>query len=565
MSSSQAVELSMAGTGLIRRPIHVQIGFLTLVGLLLWVISLLQLSRTGLLVDSTGILRGLPASYWTALVVLTVVSSLAWQLDRRYQLLVGIQLCFFVVAFWLTPLFLGNTLSGTRYSFGYHTLTQYIQTYGHLDPQSQWYHYWPAFNLVDATVLEVIGPGYAESLLVWAVAPMQLLVALLLAALFNKRLPGNHWAMAAWFYVLFNWTGQTYFSPQGLANILMITLVLLVFSVGFRMERTQPNFLLATILVIGGLTITHMLTSFVAAFLLASVEIGRRRLPVLGAVAAVIFTAWLLYLATAYFDSQIPLFMRRLLRFDELWFWNVARAQKLGSGSHISVVSVRMWYTVAAGLIALWGLAFSRKHRDSADGTFLAMGAGIVAILPLQVYQNELLSRLFLYISPVLAYFSAKLLRNRTTQVVLTLVLVGALPFAVVSLHGNQMVDRVSVGQRAYWRFLEHKTDRGNLGLGGIPMTWTFGRAGRYVSGFDWIAGYGTKWQERLEERGWVEWGIPNYLGFTGYEDAGFRLWTDLPDAVRELTDQANRITYYQFIYSSGEVIGYYDEGVKPP
>jgi hypothetical protein len=511
-----------------------------------------------------GVFRGLPASYWAALAALTIVSSIAWQLDRRYRVIAGIQVCLFVVGFWLTPLFSGNTLTNTRYSFGYHTLTQYVLAYGRLDPRSQWYHNWPAFNILDAAVLEVIGRGYAEPLLVWAAVPMQALTVLVLWALFNKRLPGNHWAMATWFYVLFNWTGQTYFSPQGLANILLLTLAFLVSSEGLGMGGFQPNFVLVTTLVIAGLTITHPLTSFVVALLLGSVEIGRRRSPVIGAIAAVFYSAWLIYLATAYFNSQIPLLAKRLLRFDELWFWNVARAQRLGSADHISVVSIRIWYTVAAGLIALWGLVISRKYRDSADRTFLAMGVGVAAVLPLQVYQNELFSRLFLYVSPVLAYFSAKPLRGRVTQVVLVAVLVVALPFGVISLHGNQMVDRVSVGQRAFWRFLERKTDRGNLGLGGIPMTWTFGRPGRYVSGFDWIAEYGTKWRERLGERGWVEWGIPNYLGFTGYEDAGFRLWADFPDAVRDLAGQADRITEYHRIYVGGEVITFYDDGAAP-
>jgi hypothetical protein len=194
----------------------------------------------------------------------------------------------------------------------------------------------------------------------------------------------------------------------------------------------------------------------------------------------------------------------------------------------------------------------------------LVSGVAILVVGPIQIYQNELFSRLFLYLSPVLAYFTAKLARDRFAHVLLTLLLLAALPFGVISLHGNQLTDRVSLGQRAYWNFLEQNTESGHIGMGGTPMMWTFGHTGSHADGFDWIAGYGSRWPNRLAARAWVEWGKANYLAFSSYEAAGFEMWTDLPDGVARLTDLANQIPSYQLVYSSGEVVCYYDEGRRP-
>jgi hypothetical protein len=540
---------------------------LTAAAFVLWALSLLQLSRTGLTLDSMGIIHGLPPTFWAAMGLLTIASALVWVLPREHRALAALQVCLLIFMFWLTPLLLGFTLSGTRYSFGYHTLTQYILRYGRLDPGSQWYHNWPAFNLLDAVIVELSGLKDTDTMLVWAAAPMQFLTLLLLYGFFKYALgPGNVWAAAVWFYVLFNWTAQTYYSPQGLANIILLTLLFLL-AMGLVERGAGLRLKVLGMLVTVGLTIAHLLTSVAAAFAMGAVELTKRRryLPTSLIFSAILIAAWLMYRATAYLDSQVPLFVERALRFDQMWFWNVARAQRMGSAGHLAVVAIRIWYTVAAGAIGLGGLALSRRFRHPADGRVLAMTVGVVFILPFQVYQNELFSRLLLYIMPVLAYFAVRLLRTRTTALLLVSLLLVALPFGVIALHGNQMIDNVSPGQRAYWRFLEHKTTRGSLGLGGIPMTWTFGHPDRYVSGFDWIAFYGSRWQERLQTRGWVEWGMPNYLGFTAYENAGFLLWADYPGATSELIAQANQIIEYNLIYNNGEAVGYYDSGVKFP
>lgn len=535
---------------------------LTSLGAFLWAIALLLVRADGLPPDSAGVVNALPPVFWAALAILTLAAASTWQSSRRLDRLAAIQLALLVGGLWLIPLLAGNTLTGTRYTFGYHTLSDYIIRFGRLDPVSQWYHNWPGFNLVDSFLFQLIGAERADALLIWAVVPMQAALAFGLVALFRSILPGNYWAMATWFYFLFNWTGQTYYSPQGFANILLVALMCSwVWYLKGQPEQRRHAPALLSVMLVAGLTLSHMLTAIVAAAMLTVSEtVGSRRFPRVGVLAALLTTAWLLYLASRYFNSQVPLFVERALRFADLWFWNIGRAQSLGNPAHIAVVNVRIWYSILAGLLGLWGVIVARRHTIASDMTMMAMGAGGILLLPVQIYQNELFSRLFLYACPLIAYFCAKLGRELVPRVIVTAVLLAALPFGVISLHGNQLVDDVSIGQRAYWRFLEEKTNSGHLELGGIPMAWTFGQADKYVSGFDLVAGYGREWEERLSKRGWVEPGMPNYLGFSDYEDAGFLLWSDFPGAKAELVKLADTRSFYQRIYSGGEVVAFYDD-----
>lgn len=538
---------------------------LTAAALILWSISLLQLSRTGLAADDMGYIHTLPLSFWAAMVSVTIASAILWVSPRSHNSLLALQLSLFITMLWLTPLFLGRTVTSTRYLFGLHQLTVYIQRYGQLDTLSQWYHNWPAFNLLETAILELTGIKNPEPLLIWAVGPMQFLVALTLYVLFRRALgAGNHCWVAVWFYILFNWTAQTYFGPQGLATVLFLTLIWFLV-MGVTEASVRPSLRLMAILTITGLTITHLLTSLAGIFVVGAMGVIRRRprLPMLVVLFAVLVAAWMLYEATAFFDSDVPLFVKRALKFDEMWFWNVTRTY-LGSEGHQAVVTIRIWYAVAGGLIGLAGLALSRRIRSPRDDAVLVMAVGIVVMVPFQFYGNELFSRGFLFLMPMIAYFAASLLRTRATALLLALLMVVAAPFGIIALHGNALQDDVTPSQRVYWHFLEDKTTHGNLGFGGIPMSWPMGYADRYTGNFDWIRAFASDWKEKWAIRGWVVWGTNNYVGFTKYEDAGFRMLTDYPEGVSELRAKGNEMPDLNLMYDNGEVTAYYHNGEKP-
>ena len=544
-------------------------GLLTAVASLLWTVSLFRLSHTGLKLDDMGYVHTLPLTFWTGIALLTVGSALLWQAPREHKGMLALQLCMLITMFWLTPLFLGNTVSGTRYSFGLDNCTKYIMRYGHLDTASEWYHNWPAFNLIEAALLYISGIVNLDSFIIWAQAPIQFVVVLFLYLFFKQILgQGNQWAAAAWFFILFNWTAQTYYSPQALGIILLLTLFFLL-SKGLTEDGAKAQLLPLGILVIVGLVVTHLLTALTGLFVVAIFEmmafVKKRRLPTLTPLFITLILTWETYYGGLFLKKALPGFLKQVMNFELMWSRNVTRVIA-GSAGHLAVVNLRIWLTLAAGAIGLGGLALSRKIKAPGDGLALAMGTGILVILPFQFYGNEFLSRLFIYSLPIIAYFAAKLIRTKVTALFLTLSLIAALPFGIVGLHGNAMTDDVTLKQLAYWHLLEARTERGNLGLGGMTIAWSFGYADyRYVKGFDEVFGYGSKWPERLAIRGWVEPNMPNYLGFSGYEEAAFRMWTDFPEGVSKLTAQANGLSDLTLFYENGEVKGYYHNGVKLP
>lgn len=539
---------------------------LTTLACMLWSVTLFRLASTGLAADDMGYIHTLPATFWVAIVLLTIASGLLWSAAREHTALLGLQLCLFIAMAWLTPLFVGISISGTRYSFMVSNLTQYILRYGHLDNTSQWYHNWPAFNLTETALLQLSGITDVDAFIIWAQSPMQFIIALSLCALFRRNLgTGNRWAAAVWFFVLFNWTAQTYYSPQGMGIILLLTFFFLL-TIKITEDISVASIRLLGILVIAGLVITHMLTALAGLFVITSfgalAMFKKRWFHSLTVLFIVFFFGWLVFYAGVFFRVNLSNFLEQVFDFELMWFRNVTRAQ-LGSEGHFVVVNTKIWLTIVAGVIALSGLALSRKIKAQGDSLVLLIGIGVFMMLPFQFYGNEFLSRLFIYILPVLAYFAAKLVMSKTGVLLLSLTFLVVLPFGIIGLHGNAMVDSVTHGQIAYWNFLRDKTERGALGLGGVTGAWTFGYANRYVAGFNWISIYGSKWPERLAIRGWVTPGMPNYLTFGGFEDAGFKLWTDFPEGVKELTSQADGLDdLTRFYHNGNEAISYYHDGV---
>lgn len=542
--------------------------FLTAISIILFAFSIISFDIENLfineLLNDLGIVQALPWSFWVSISLLTIASAIVWVSRHECKSLPALQICMFITMFWLYPFILGSTLSGTRYIFGLHQLTLYIQRYGHLDFISQWYHNWPAFNIFETVILEVSGFQNVDLLLITSTVVMQFLLVPPLYFFFRQTLgPGNYCWAAIWFMILFNWTAQTYFSPQALGLFLMILLITLtVKSLENHQNSTLSN-RIVFIIICAALTITHLFTALAALFItLANLIINRKGFLNVTFLLGIFILVWMIYSATAIFDSKIPAFFERAMKFENMWFWNMSRAYT-GSEGHLIVVTTRTWFTVIAGIIALLGLALSWKFRGKSDKAIFYIGIGIVLMIPFQFYEGEFFSRLLFYIIPVLSYFAVKLLGTRSTAAFLFILLIVLIPFGIISLHGNQLIDYVSPNQLSYWDFLEDKTSRGNLALGGIPMAWTIGYADRYISSYDSIRSLGSKWNGILKNRQWLIWNMPNYLGITGYEEEGFRLLTDFPDGARVLREQANDMRTYTLFYNNGEAIGYYDSGNK--
>ncbi len=523
---------------------------LTTVALALWASSILGARVEA--INDLGLIAAMPVQFFLALGLLTAASAILWFSPQQHGRLLCFQLCLFITFLWATPLVIGSTLVGTRYIYALHTLTEYILRYGHLDPISQWYHNWPGTNILESVLLLVSGIRNADFLLTISSLLMQFLLLAPLYLLFRRTTKGNHAWAAAWLFYLGNWTGQTYFSPQGMGFFLFLLLLALVFKpvAGAVASRFQQ------ILIFASLTMTHLLTAIAGVFVAAANSVRQRHfaagsLPVL---FGVIVAIWTIYQTTAYFEGNVPVIAEHAFRFDLIWGQNVSVAVR-GSDGHEAVVLIRILLTALFAVIGLAGLALSWKWKSTSDGTFLAIGAGILLMVPFSLYQSEFFMRVYLFGLPVLAYFGVRLLRNRASAILLILAVLIAIPLSIISLHGNQAMDRISPGQRAYWHFLEDKTQSGHLAGGGIVMEWTFGYAGRYTK--DWTLLDEADWHQYLPTGEWLRHDKPNYVAPTDYEQLVYELVRGDPSYVREMREWLARSPDYHLIYQDPETRAY--------
>ena len=165
---------------------------LTALASALWAISLFQMSRTGLAIDDMGLINTLPVTYWIALGFLTIASALMWWRSSDHPGLLFLQVLLFLSILWFTPLIEGHTLFGTRDAFAMHSLTQNILETSQLNPETMWYHNWPAGNLLEAAIIQICGLQNIDSLLIYSVIPIQLLIVVSLFVFFRFTLGKIH-------------------------------------------------------------------------------------------------------------------------------------------------------------------------------------------------------------------------------------------------------------------------------------------------------------------------------------------------------------------------------------
>jgi hypothetical protein len=538
---------------------------LMMVALALWFFSVYSAK---LVLDDWGLIHALPLHFFVGLTLLTAGSALLWSSSQDHGILLSLQLCIFIGMLWFTPVLMGSSLVTTRYLFGYHTLTQYIVRYGHLNPAELYYHNWPAFNVLGTALVEVLNIKNPSPMLDMATLLMQFVILLSLVVLFRNTIgPENHSWAAIWLFFLFNYTGLTSFAPQGLALVLLLLLIAVVTKASAPRGSTGLAHQVVNILMLVSLTITHLLTSLASVFILATLWLTKRLKPGrLVILFAALIAVWTVYQARGYLETYTPIVARQAFRIDLLWHWNITNARATGSEGHQGVVNIRILLAALMTALGLAGLGLSRWHKKEADATALSVAGGILLFLPFGFYGGELVSRAYEYVLPVLAYFAIKLLRTRASAFLLLILLVIALPLSIVALHGNQALEYVSSSQKAYWNFLQDKTIQGRLTGGGMVWGWKMDYVGRQIYDPGIHAPsmeQGRAWREALFTGKWPPEGETAYVGLSAYEEALYKIGYGDVQFVPRIRSWLNNSSYYDRIYASGDVVSYTRRGAR--
>lgn len=526
----------------------------------IWSVSLVQMSRSGLAVDDLGLLNAYPVTYWVAIGILTVAAALLWRDSRDHKALLLLQIFLFLCILWFTPLINGHALFGTRDAFSMHSLTQNLLETSHLDPETQWYHNWPTGNLLEAALIQLCGLQYVNPLLIYGVIPVQLLIVLSLYVLFRYTLGQNNlWIAAAWIFLLFNWTGAAIYSPQGMALVMFLLTISLYFRLITKQEGTPLRFVV--IILLFGLTATHLLTSLGLLFItIAFIFVKRREFFMLSVIYTGMLGAWLIYYSTGYFLGHFSRLLDRILDIGVLFHENLM-VNKIGSDNHLFVVATRMYYTAAAGLVGAGGLLLSWWRRNHHDRAFLLMIIALVVMLPVQFYTREFFSRIFLYILPALAYFGTKLAATRLTSIILVVVLLAALPFSVITLHGSQRWNTLAPEQLHYWQFLEENTYQGFEPYYQTSLLWLLDQPEATDASAE--LNDNPDWHKSVMVWVWIDDEPPELVSTTPSERAMFWVFADAPHAVDETLEWLKTSELYDYVYTAGGVDAFSPKYVK--
>ncbi len=435
--------------------------------------SIVGLLTSSLVLDDLGLASGLSFLYWFGLVALVVASLVEASRGERANraLMIG-QIAAWTLLVWITPTILEGT---PRFRTSY-------SNYGYVDPLVRGdgfdltrflYHNWPLFPILMAG-LRLIGIS-AEALMIGfpivAIATYVGLAALLLAVLAGRRdepaaeadppdlrtrLRGLVWTLDArlllvlFLFPVFNWTGQDYFSPQGLAFALFLGFIIVLANAARAPSgRLGGVATIATLVLFLAIVATHVLTSLFALGVLGVLVLTRRLKPwTVFVTAAVLFFTWQVYVAAPFYDSYGDRLLEGMLRLGSFFETNVSNRVG-GSPGHILAAQLRIVATTI--VFGLGGLAIILLWRRRSFGRSVwfaaAYLAGITAVIPISIYGGEAVIRGLLFSLPILPVIIALAMDRQAMRVAVAVALVVGAPLHIYTHYGNEAYDYVSAAE----------------------------------------------------------------------------------------------------------------------
>lgn len=369
-----------------------------------------------------GLISVLP---WTAVAALALMAfSFARALARPTSpgwLLTGYPLTLSTLVFSTPPIL----YESPRYSWAWkHVgIAEYIDRTGAVDPQIDAlsvYHSWPGFFAVNAMLSDLAGFDTSLTYAAWAELFMNLLALVAIIALLRALTTDSRTvAVGGWLFVLGNWVGQGYFSPQGISYVWYLIVVAVVLqwfpgrspaicpADGDATRRVGLGAVVLLLLVC--MASTHQLTPVIMVLTLVALVVFRQtRLWSLPVFLVVVVAAWVLYVAEPFTSTAL----REALGEVGSVGTNL-ESTLVGFGTAteglVLVSQVTRWFTLGFCLLA--GLGFLASWRSGRrDHSALILAAAPCLVVGFSTYGNEVVFRAYLFALPGLAFFAAVLL-----------------------------------------------------------------------------------------------------------------------------------------------------------
>lgn len=391
---------------------------------------------------SFGLVGGLSPAVLAALVVLTAAFVLEVRAARpRTWLLVTAVVLAVLGMYGLPPL--TEPVARLPVAWLHAGWTDYIGTHGEVLHGFDARFSWPAFFAAAAWLTKFAGLAGTTALIAWAPPVLTGLAALGVHAVATAVLGrGRAPWLAAWTFLCVNWVEQDYFSPQGLAFLLYLGALAIVFR--WLVGDTDPKRRVAAagglVLLILAMAPAHQVTPFALAAILFVLTVTKRlTVPWLLAVAILAPLTWLVVGASEYWIGHLQVLTGGIGDLSGSVQQNV-QERVGGDPGRLTVLGFRFALAGLVGVLAAggwWGLRTPEGRRPVVLAVAAVTPAGLVA---LQSYGGEMLLRSYLYALPLLCTLAGagldRWLRHRIAPASLT-ALLGVAAVVLVGARGG--------------------------------------------------------------------------------------------------------------------------------
>ncbi len=443
--------------------------------------------------NGLGLISVLPVGALTGVVLLAVALMLALALPRKYPVLLGAILTALVVCLDGVTAFIE---SEPRFPTAYWIagFVDYISKTGHTAPGLSAYFSWPGFF---ALISFLAGAAGTHSLLfllrIWPMAIDLLCLPPLFLIMRNLRIPWRAQWLAGFLFVVGNWVGQDYFSPQAFDYLLYLVFLAILVNWFADPDRSKPPpdvpawfparlhrrlfgilrpgelpprpastglkvFLCALLIAIFTVsTVSHQLTPFFMVGACAALILVRRgTLSGLPVLLAVILAGWVSFGAVAFWTGHISTIFGGLGDLGANLTTSVGGRLAGNTPMHALALHARIAAAAVLVALALLGLIRRRQHGLD-DRVLLALLCMPLFFVALQSYGGEIALRIFLFMLPAAcplaacAFFPNPQSARPTWRSVTALAgcaLVLPLAF-LLARYGNDSFERVPAGEVA--------------------------------------------------------------------------------------------------------------------
>ena len=459
------------------------------IAILLWLISLpqIQLDRMG----EFGLVPLLPTTFWLALAVL-LVGYAVWlrRINPPEPLLLTYILTLIAILHGTPTLLYGETL---RYSWTWKhvgVVDLFMRHFGTGPPirELDVYQNWPGFFTFNELLAKASGLSTPFGYPAWApifnnvliIGPIFLIFRTFSA---DRRLIWSAFAI----YFLGSWVGQDYFSPQGCAFYLYLTVIavcLRYLAPKMRSARTeavtQPMRVelstrdrwvlvgLCLVPMMAAIVVTHPLTPFmlISGLVLLAV-FSRQRVRILALIMIIFTVAWDFLFAWPYIQEHLPSIRTS---FGDLGKNTASGFINLASVRADQVFIAKIDRAHSAVVIGLAVIGLCRRFRGRRELSLLLLAIAPLLLIVSNDYGGEAIFRVYLFALFVGAFYAAAAFFphersgcTRRTSLALLAVMLLLVPGFAVSYYGKEQVNHFSSAELEASRFMYGIAPKGSI------------------------------------------------------------------------------------------------------